>query len=87
MFVGIDFPSHFEEDNFNERRASCVGAGVAYDPESLISGAELSVGLDYRNSKRHWRNETHYLAAVKGWLTTEQILISAPRRFVIQEIV
>ena len=79
MFAGVDFPSHFEKDNFSERRGDILGAGVAYDPESLITGGELIAGFTYQNSSRNWKDEEHYLAAVKGWLTTEQILLSAPR--------
>lgn len=79
MIVGLDFPSLFTGDNFNQRRAACVGAGVAYDPESLISGAELAKGLSYDNSSRNWISEEHYHNAVAGKLTTEEILEGAPR--------
>ncbi len=74
--VGVDFPSRFNSDNFTSRRTT--GHNMP-DPESLISGAEISRGMTYRNSRRNWRDESHYLAAVSGELTTEQILEQAPR--------
>lgn len=66
MFVGKDFPSLFDADNFTMRRTT--GHNM-HDPESLISGAEIAKGLTYTNSKRLWLSETHYLAAVTGLIT------------------
>lgn len=75
MFAGIDFASKFEKDNFAIRRTY----GNWYDPESLITGAEIAKGLTYTNSKRQWENQSYYLLAVEGYLTIEEILHIAPR--------
>ena len=61
QFAGFDFPNCFTRDNFTSRRTT--GHNM-HDPESLISGAELARGLTYTNSRRAWRNEAQYLAAV-----------------------
>ena len=76
QFTSVDFPSKFDRDNFVSRRTT--GHNM-FDPESLISGKEIAEGLTYRNSARSWKNQEHYLSAVQGDLTTEQILESAPR--------
>ena len=76
QFTGTDFPSKFDHDNFVSRRTT--GHNM-FDPESLISGKEIAEGLTYRNSTRSWRNQKHYLSAVQGDLTTEEILEFAPR--------
>src|ERR1035438_1385307 len=76
QFTGTDFPSKFDHDNFVSRRTT--GHNM-FDPDSLISGKEITKGLTYRNSARSWKNQEHYLAAVRGDITTEQILESAPR--------
>ena len=44
---GIDFAGNFEKDNFASRRTT---GNNMYDPESLITGAELAAGLTYKNS-------------------------------------
>jgi hypothetical protein len=76
MFAGIDFPSRFEKDNFVSRRTT--GHNML-DPESLISGAEIQQGLAYDNSKRNWESEEHYMSAVLGNISTDEILRTAPR--------
>ena len=76
MFVGINFPSRFDKDNFTSRRTT--GHNM-YDPESLISGEEIEAGLTYLNSKRYWADEKHYLSAVDGTLSPDEILATAPR--------
>jgi hypothetical protein len=76
MFVGIDFPDRFENDNFSIRRS----IGNWYDPESLISGEEIKQGMSYTNSKRFWMDEQQYLDAVEGLLTVDEILMLAPRK-------
>ena len=76
QFTGTDFPSKFDHDNFVSRRTT--GHNM-FDPESLISGKEIAEGLTYRNSTRSWWNQEHYLSAVQGDFTTEQILEFAPR--------
>ena len=79
MIAGIDFPSFFQIDNFAQRRANSKSTGNACDPEGLISGLELGKGLNFRNSSRFWRGYDHYLKAVSGKMTWDQILTSAPR--------
>ena len=69
----------FEQDNFLERRNATAAAGVAYDPESLLTGAEEAAGLGYRD-KRVWPDQKTFIAAVAGTLTPEQIAEVAPRR-------
>ncbi len=76
MFVGIDFPSLFDKDNFTLRRTT--GHNM-HDPESFITGKEIAEGYTYLNSRRNWANENHYLAAVVGFLTPEEIAKTAPR--------
>jgi hypothetical protein len=68
----------FDQDNFAARRASQGGAGVAYDPESLLSGEEIEAGLDY-GDLRIWPNEETRQLAHQGELPTEVILAIAPR--------
>lgn len=79
MFAGIDFPSRFDKDNFTSRRTT--GHNM-YDPESLIDGDEINHGMTYTNSKRNWRDEKHYLDAVLGNISVEEILNFAPRKFI-----
>ena len=77
MKVSKDFPSRFLQDNFVQRRS----VGNLYDPESLISGAEISKGMTYTNSSRNWANEFCYQMATEGTLTVAEILNFAPRTF------
>ena len=77
MFVGVDFPSKFERDNFTSRRTT--GHNM-YDPECLINGNEINQGFTYTNSKRDWVSEQHYLDAVSQLLSPDEILATAPRR-------
>ena len=70
--------NYFATDTFRERRNSQPGAGVAYDPESLLTGAEEKAGLGYRD-KRVWPNEETYTRAVSGGMTPEQVAAGAPR--------
>lgn len=59
---------------------SSGGIDNPYDPESLISGKEIAQGFTYKNSSRKWLDENHYLDAISGRLTTEEILEFAPRK-------
>jgi len=77
MFAGVGFADKFTNDNFNIRRSM----GNWYDPESLISGKEIARGMTYKNSKRNWVAEFHYLEAVEGRMSVEDILATAPREF------
>lgn len=68
----------FEQDNFLQRRASQRGAGVAYDPESLLTGAEIAAGLGY-GDKRVWESPYAKAMAHAGLLSTEEVLRFGPR--------
>lgn len=68
----------FRKDNFEARRASQRGAGVAYDPESLLTGEEIEAGLDY-DCPRVWRFAGHREAAVWGEIAVGDIPRLAPR--------
>lgn len=50
-----------------------------YDPESLITGAEVAAGMTYENSRRDWASKQAYEAAANGEYTPELIAIIAPR--------
>lgn len=81
MFAGTNFPSLFEKDNFTLRRTT---GHNWYDPESLITGAEIAKGMTYTNSKRMWLSEAHYHSAVSMNLSTDtvdSIISTAPRVF------
>lgn len=68
----------FKQDNFAERRNSSPSAGVAYDPESLLTEGEVRAGLSY-GDKRVWPSQELYLKAVSGLLSSEQIVAIGPR--------
>lgn len=70
---------NFDQDNFRERRASQNGAGVAYDPDSLITGTEVEAGLDYENSTRSFDTPKHDKQAKQGKLSTRKVLQFGPR--------
>jgi hypothetical protein len=70
--------NYFQGDTFAERRNATPSAGVAYDPESLLTGAEIAAGLGYRD-RRVWPDEETYKRAVEGRLTSEQVAAVAPR--------
>jgi hypothetical protein len=76
MIVGKDFPDLFAKDNFTLRRTT--GHNM-HDPESFITGAEISKGFTYTNSRRNWSDHSHYLQAVVGDISPEQIASTAPR--------
>ena len=78
MFAGVDFPSKFTEDNFTSRRTTGHNMN---DPESLISGKELEQGFSYSNSSRNWSREEQYLQAVRGDISWDEVLKTAPRVF------
>jgi hypothetical protein len=50
----------------------------AYDPESLLTGAEAAAGMTYENSRRNWPKLCHQ-RAVDGQLTHDEIARLAPR--------
>jgi hypothetical protein len=69
---------YFSSDNFAQRRSS----GCLYDPESLITGAEVAEGLEY-GDKREWSDEHLYALAVGAFpdtgISPEWIPAIAPR--------
>ena len=70
--------NYFQGDTFAERRNATPSAGVAYDPESLLTGAEAAAGLGYRD-RRVWPDQETYKRALEGRLTPEQVAAVAPR--------
>ena len=73
---GTTQASLFASDNFSSRRTT--GHNL-YDPESLLTGAEIEKGLDYTNSHRVWSSYETYKAACEGLFTPEIIVEIAPR--------
>lgn len=73
-------PNYFQQDNFAARRSGAgdVNYGNAYDPESLLTGAEAAAGLTYRD-KRVWPSEALYKEAVAGRIAPDLIPSVAPR--------
>lgn len=73
-------PNYFQQDNFAARRSGAGESnyGVAYDPESLLTGAEAAAGLTYHD-KRVWPGEETYRAAVSGKIAADLIPSIAPR--------
>jgi len=69
---------NFETDLFSVRRNNS-GSGNPYDPESLLTGEEVSQGLTYNNSSRVWHNVAARDMAELGHLPTDAILGCAPR--------
>lgn len=70
----------FAQDVFAARRSGAGPSnyGNPYDPESLITGAEVAQGLTYAD-KRAWPNQETYDAAVSGKIPADQIPNIAPR--------
>ncbi len=94
LIEGRDFPSYFTDDLFSVRRGGgqqgvkdapantgklVFFAGNPYDPNSLLTGAEMACGLDYGNSVRTWPSYEAYIDAVSGNWTTERVEREAPR--------
>jgi hypothetical protein len=52
----------------------------AYDPESLLTGAEASAGMTYTNSERVWPDAKTRQRAAKGELSHDDIARLAPRQ-------
>lgn len=73
--------SHFTADNFVERRANSIGAGNAFDPDSLITGWEIAHGFTYTNSHRDYPGQATYDAIVAGQVPVDQVPLIAPRVF------
>lgn len=82
MFVSVHFPSAFELDDFSGRRTT--GHNL-YDPESLLTGGEISHGYTYANSTRDYISASHYLHCIDGTLSPDEIALGAPRVFKIRK--
>lgn len=67
--------TYFERDNFTSRRTT---GNNMYDPESLLTGAEIEAGLGY-GDLRQWPNQDTYDLAVHGLLPVDAIPTIAPR--------
>ena len=67
--------SHFTKDNFTSRRTS---GHNAYDPESLLTGAELAAGFEY-GDLREYPSQACYDAIVSGQVPVDDIPVLAPR--------
>ena len=65
-------------DSFTIRRSG-NGAGNPYDPESLLTGAEIAQGLGY-GDQRDWPDTETYVRAVNGDITPSEVAYVAPRR-------
>lgn len=52
---------------------------VPYDPESLLTGAEIDVGMTYADH-RIWPDEDTKRRAYSGELTSDEIVRLAPRK-------
>lgn len=85
--AGVDVPKNVithTADNFAERRASQAGAGVSYDPDSLLTGEEMAAGLDYddlRDRGNDWQKiGSSWQRACAGELTQDVITLQHPRR-------
>lgn len=69
----------FGKDNFTSRRTT--GHNL-YDPESLITGAEVEAGFTYENSERKFPSDGLLEEfAIRGAMPTADILLIGPRRF------
>lgn len=55
--------------------------GVLFDPDGLITGAELEQGFTFWNSKRVYRDQEHYNQAVGGYIAVDDIPAECPRIF------
>lgn len=74
---GNDF---FAEDNFTARRSGAGPSnfGNAYDPESLLTGAEIEAGLGYEHP-RDFSHGPSYRLAVAGKVAVKDIPTFFPR--------
>ncbi len=73
---GSTYKNVFADDNFASRRTT---GHNGYDPESLITGAEVAAGLTYYNP-RVWPSIHDYLDAVEGYIDVNEVIALAPRR-------
>ena len=74
--VQMDNKQLFEKDNFESRRST---GNNMYDPESLLTGAEIERGLTYYD-KRVWTSPEVERLAIEGKMPIALIPTIAPRR-------
>lgn len=72
----MDNTKLFENDNFASRRTT---GNNMYDPESLLTGAEIERGLTYYD-KRVWPAPEVERLAIEGKMPIALIPTIAPRR-------
>ena len=73
---GGSIESYFERDNFASRRTT--GSNM-FDPESLLTGAEIAEGLDYGNSSRDYPSQATYDRIAHGDFPASDVPKLAPR--------
>jgi len=71
---GGSIKGYFKEDNFRRTTGHNM-----YDPESLITGKELTEGLDYDNSSRDYPSQDIYDKIVTGEIPAKLVPAIAPR--------
>jgi hypothetical protein len=71
--------TYFSQDNFSTRRNNSPSAGNGFDPESLITGAEVNAGFSYTNSHRAYPDQATYDALVAGDIPASRVAEVAPR--------
>ena len=76
LIEGRDFDGFFATDNYDLRHAT--GHNML-DPESVISGAEISKGMTYANSRRQYPDIETYVKAASGDLSAGELQRVAPR--------
>lgn len=52
-----------------------------FDPDALITGAELALGFTFWNSRRAYRDQAHYDRACAGLIPPADIPAQCPRYF------
>lgn len=57
-------------------------ASRPFDPEGMISQAEVDAGMTYTNSRRSWPEGMAWLQFFRGELSADQVLDIAPRKLV-----
>ena len=70
--------SYFNSDNFAALRSATDSAGVAYDPDSLLTEGEVQQGLGYYDP-RQYASQLDYDLMVRGDVESEAIVQIAPR--------
>jgi intein/homing endonuclease/GGDEF domain-containing protein len=76
LIEGRDFDGFFATDNYDLRHAT--GHNML-DPESVITGREISHGMTYANSQRQYPDIETYVKAASGTLGAGELQKIAPR--------